>query len=86
MIRKPPGAEQESKAHAAVGRAIEIGGDVRDASKKGGQLLGKGCGIYLAVVMAFGLLMSSTPLWFKALVLALGYGAYRLLKAAAGRV
>lgn len=85
MIRKPPGAEQESKAHAAVGRAIEIGGDVRDASKKGGRILGKGCGIYLVVVMAFGLLMSNTPWWFKGLVLLLGYGAYRLVRSAAKR-
>ena len=83
MIRKPPGAEQESKAHAAVGKAIEIGGEVKEATQKGSQLLGKGCALYLGIAMAFGLLLSSTPLWFKALVLALGYGAYRLIKAAA---
>ena len=82
MIRKPPGAEKESTAHAAVGKAIDIGGDVRDATQRGSQLLGKGCAIYLALAMAFGLLTSSTPLWFKGLVLVLGYGAYRLIKAA----
>ncbi len=83
MIRKPPGAERESTAHAAVGRAIDIGGEVRDVSRKGGQLLSKGCLVYLGLAMAFGLIMSSTPIWFKALLLALGYGAYRLFKAAA---
>ena len=85
MIRKPAGAERESKAHAAVGRAIEVGEDVRDAGRKGGQLLGKGCGIYLAIAMTFGLLTSSTPLWFKAAVLAVAYGIYRLVKAVAKR-
>ena len=86
MIRKPPGSERESKAHEVVGKAMEVGGEVRDASRKGGQLLGKGCAIYFAIAMAFGLLVSSTPLWFKALVLALGYGAYRLIKAAGKRL
>ncbi len=85
MIRKPPGSERESKAHEAVGRAIEIGGEVRDATQKGSQLLGKGCFLYLAIAMAFGLLMSDTPLWFKALVAGLAYGAYRLFKAAQQR-
>ena len=85
MIRKPPGAEQESKAHAAVGRAIEFGAEAKEVTQKGGQLLSKGCMIYLAAAMAFGLIMSSTPLWFKALVLALGYGGYRLVKAAGKR-
>jgi hypothetical protein len=85
MIRKPPGSEQESKTHAAVGRAIEVGGEVRDASRKGGQLLGKGCFVYLGIAMGIGVLVSSTPLWFKALLLALGYGGYRLVKAAGAR-
>ena len=85
MIRKPPGAERESTAHATVGRAMEIGGEVRDASRKGGQLLGKGCALYFALAMGFGLLVSSTPLWFKGLVLLLGYGAYRLIRAAGRR-
>jgi hypothetical protein len=80
MIRKPPGSERESTAHAAVGKAIEIGGEVRETAQKGGQLLGKGCAIYFAIAMAFGLLMSDTPIWFKALLLALGYGAYRLAR------
>ena len=85
MIRKPPGAERESTAHAAVGKAMEIGGEVGEAAQKGGQLLGKGCALYFAIAMAFGLLMSDTPLWFKALVLMLGYGGYRLIKAASQR-
>ena len=86
MIRKPPGAERESKAHAAVGKAIEIGGEVGQAARTGGRLLNKGCLIYLGIAMAFGLLVSSTPLWFKALVLALAYGAYRLVKAVVRRL
>ena len=85
MIQKPPGAERESSAHAAVGRAIEIGGEVRDVSRKGSQLLGKGCAIYFGLAMAFGLIISNTPVWFKAMMLALGYGGYRLIKAAAAR-
>ena len=86
MIRKPPGAERESTAHAAVGRAIDIGSEVGEAAQKGGQLLGKGCALYLCIAMAFGLLVSSTPIWFKALLLALGYGGYRLFKAASARL
>ena len=85
MIQKPPGAERESTAHAAVGRAIELGGEVREVSRQGSQLLGKGCTIYLAIAMSFGLLMSSTPIWFKALLFGLGYGIYRLIKAARER-
>ena len=86
MIQKPPGAERESSAHAAVGRAIELGGEVRDVSRKGSQLLGKGClWIYFLPMMAFGVLMSDTPIWFKALLFALGYGIYRLIKAARDR-
>jgi hypothetical protein len=86
MIRKPAGAERESGAHAAVGRAIEIGGEVGEAAQKGGQLLGKGCALYFAIAMAFGLLMSNTPIWFKALLLLLGFGAYRLIKAVRERM
>jgi hypothetical protein len=80
MIQKPPGAERESKAHAAVGRAIEIGGDVKEASRKGGRMVAKGYLLWFGVMMGFGLIMSSTPWWFKALLLALGYGGYRLLR------
>lgn len=85
MIRKPPGVEKESKAHAAVGKAIEIGGDVKDVTRKGGQLLGKGCALWFGAVMAFGVVMSDTPIWFKALLLMLGYGIWRLIKAAGQR-
>lgn len=86
MIRKPPGSERESTAHAAVGKAMEIGGEVGEAAQKGSKLIGKGCTLYLAIAMAFGLLMSDTPIWFKALLLLLGYGGYRLFKAAAKRL
>ena len=85
MIRKPPGAEQESRTHAAVGRAMEVGGEVKEAAQRSQQLLSKGCLIYLAIAMAFGLLLSDTPLWFKALLLMLGYGGYRLIKTASRR-
>lgn len=76
MIRKPEGKEQESKAHRAVGRAMDAGGSVRDASVKGARIAG---GCYLAVfltMMMFGLVTSATPLWFKAIgiaLLALGF-------------
>ena len=76
MIRKPEGQEQESKAHRAVGRAMDVGGGVRDASRKGARIAG---GCYLAgllTMMMFGLLLSATPLWFKAtglVLLALGF-------------
>ena len=76
MIRKPEGEEQESKAHRAVGRAIEVGGEVRNATRKGARIA-RGC--YLAAfltMMMFGLLLSATPLWFKALgvvLFALGF-------------
>jgi hypothetical protein len=87
MIRKPPGAERESTAHAAVGRAVEIGGEVRDVSRRTSQLVGKGClFLWFLPMMAFGLLMSDTPWWFKLLLLAVGYGIYRLIKAVAVRV
>lgn len=81
MIRKPQGDERESKARAAVGRAIEIGGEVRDVSRRGGQALSIGCIYYLLAIMAFGLVMSSTPWWFKAIGLALFFGAWRLFRA-----
>lgn len=32
-------------------------------------------------LMAFGLVTSSTPLWFKALLLLMGFGVHRLVKA-----
>jgi hypothetical protein len=81
MIRKPSSAEQESRAHATVGRAMDIGGELRDVSVQAGRAAGA---LYVKIfigLMAFGLVTSSTPLWFKALLLALGYGVYRLIKA-----
>ena len=76
MIRKPEGQEQESKAHRSVGRAMDVGGGIRDASRKGARIAG---GCYLAAfltMMMFGLLLSDTPLWFKAIgfvLFALGF-------------
>jgi hypothetical protein len=86
MIRKPTSAERESRAHASVGRAMEIGGDVRDVSRRAARAAGA---LYLKLfllMMAFGLIVSGTPIWFKALVLAMGYGIYRLIKAYQGRI
>ena len=81
MIRKPLGTEQESKAHAAVGRAIEVGGEVKQAAQKGSRLAGIGCMFYLALAMGFGLIMSSTPWWFKAGGLLILFVLYRMVKA-----
>ena len=81
MIRKPEGQEQESQAHRTVGRAIDIGSTVRDASIKGARIAG---GCYLAgllVMLMFGLLLSATPVWFKAIgfvLLAMGFRFVRL--------
>lgn len=87
MIRKPAGAERESSAHAAVGRAIEIGGEIREVSNKGGMLLSKGClFIYFVPMLIFGVVTSDTPIWFKALLLMLGYGAFRIVRSASRRV
>lgn len=80
MIRKPEGEEQESKAHRAVGRAMDIGGNVRDASITGARMAG---GCYLAgflALMMFGLLFSATPLWFKAIGLVLLVVAFRFVR------
>ena len=80
MIRKPEGQEQESKAHRAVGRAMEVGGGVRDASRKGARIAG---GCYLAALltmMMFGLLLSATPLWFKAIGLVLFALSFRFVR------
>jgi hypothetical protein len=80
MIRKPEGQEQESKAHRAVGRVMDVGGTVRDASVKGARIAG---GCYLAgflIIMMFGLLVSATPLWFKAIGLVLLAVAFRFVR------
>jgi hypothetical protein len=80
MIRKPEGQEQESTAHRAVDRAMEVGGNVRDASIAGARIAG---GCYLAgflVLMMFGLLFSSTPLWFKAVGFVLLVVAFRFVR------
>lgn len=76
MIVKPVGEERESRAHAAVGEALRVGHEVRRAGRRGAMATGSVMlRIWLALA-AFGLLFSSTPLWFKALglgVFALGY-------------
>lgn len=80
MIRKPEGHEQESKAHRTVGRAMEVGGEVRNASITGARIAG---GCYLAgllTMMMFGLLLSATPLWFKAIGLVLFALAFRFVR------
>jgi hypothetical protein len=80
MIRKPEGQEQESKAHRAVGRAMDVGGNVRDASIKGARIAG---GCYLAgllAMMMFGLLLSATPLWFKGIGIALLAVGFRFVR------
>lgn len=81
MIRKPGSSERRSTAHEAVGRAIDLGGEARQVSKQAAKVAGNGCAIYFVGIMAFGLLVSGTPWWFKALILALGVGIYQAKKA-----
>lgn len=85
MIRKPPGTERESTAHAAVGRVIDAGADVGEAAKRGWKAYQTGAAWYVGIGMGFALIMSATPIWFKGAMLALGYGAYRLLKGTSAR-
>ena len=86
MIRKPDGAEQESAAHEAVGKAIRIGGEVRDVGDKGVRVVRIGCIYWLLGIMAFGLITSSTPLWFKGLGLLIFAGLFSLAKKWARRL
>jgi hypothetical protein len=74
MIRKPTRIDRESKAHVAVGRAMEAGATVRDVSARTGKAVSRG---YILLVLCFAFLAaltSSTPLWFKAICM-LGIGA-----------
>lgn len=81
MIDKPTDAQNESKAHAAVGRAIAAGSAVRETSQRAGRAIGSGCTTVFIGVLAFGLIMSSTPWWFKLLGLAAGAGIYAVIGA-----
>jgi hypothetical protein len=59
---------------------MEVGGEVRQASVKGARIAG---GCYLAAMltmMVFGLLLSATPLWFKATGLVLFALAFRFVR------
>lgn len=80
MIRKPETTEKESRAHAAVGRGLDAGAQGLEAADRGFRLMSRGCLLYLAVGSAIALVVSSTPIWFKAVVLAIGYGIYRLVR------
>jgi hypothetical protein len=80
VIKKPSGAEQEDRLHAAVGSVLEVGEGVAAAGlkvRRGGQYAGA---YYLFGVMGFGLLFSSTPIWFKLLLLGAGYWLFRRWK------
>jgi hypothetical protein len=80
MIVKPSEQEQESRAHAVVGEALRVGGEVRRAGRRGAMATGSmALRIWLALA-AFGLLVSSTPLWFKLLGLIVFAIGYRLLR------
>lgn len=65
MIRKPANLERESRAHAAVGRAMEVGNAVGKEAQHASQALRSGFLILFLGMMAFGLLTSGTPWWFK---------------------
>ncbi|MEO6256354.1 MAG: hypothetical protein ABIO69_06060 [Sphingomicrobium sp.] len=80
MIRKPSGEQQEDRLHAAVGSVIETGAQVRAAGRTARKAGSKVVLYYLFGMMGFGLLMSSTPIWFKAVLGGLGYGLFRLAK------
>ena len=80
MIRKPSGAEQESRLHAAVGSAIETGADVRAVGRKAGRVGSKIYLYYFFGMMGFGLLFSSTPIWFKLILFGGGWWAFKAWK------
>jgi hypothetical protein len=76
MIRKPPGSayERESVGHAAVARAAQIGEEVRTGARRTGYAVSGTFMVLWLGMMAFGLLMSGTPAWFKLPGL-IGFGA-----------
>jgi len=80
MIRKPSGAEQEDRLHAAVGSVLQTGAEVRAAGRTV-QKAGRKVGLYYFFgMMGFGLLFSSTPIWFKLVVAGGGYWLYKVSK------
>jgi hypothetical protein len=80
MIRKPFGAQRESRAHVAVGRAIDVGSAAGKSAQQGARMLNSGCLMLFLLMMAFGLLTSATPWWFKLPGLALFGGAIYLVR------
>jgi len=80
MIRKPSGVEQEDRLHAAVGSVIQTGAEVRAVGRKV-QRKGRMIGVYYVFgMMGFGLLFSSTPIWFKLIVAGIGYWLFKVWK------
>lgn len=80
MIRKPSGVQQEAKLHAAVGSVIHTGAEVRAVARKM-RLQGRMIGVtYIFVMMGFGLLFSSTPIWFKLVLFGGGYWLFKMWK------
>ena len=80
MIRKPSGVEQEDRLHAAVGTVIQTGAKVRAAGRTV-QKAGRKVGLYYIFgMMGFGLLVSSTPFWFKGIVAAAGFWLFKVWK------
>lgn len=77
MIVKPTGSEPEDRLRVVVGDVMEAGAKARSATRKAGRFGAKALLYYFVVVMMFGLLFSSVPIWFKALVCAGVYMAYR---------
>lgn len=84
MIQKPPGAdreEEESRAHAAVGKAIDVLPEIREATKQTARVAGGCYGTWLLALAPIFVLISSTPWWFKLLCLAgIGWLFYRKWK------
>lgn len=80
MIRKPSGAQQEDRLHAAVGSVIETGASVRAAGRTA-QKAGRKVGLhYIFGMMGFGLLFSSTPIWFKLILFGGGWWIFKVWK------
>lgn len=77
MIVKPTGAEQEDRLHAAVGSVVEAGAKVRTATRTAKRFGWNALVYYFFGVMMIGLMFSSTPIWFKAM---LGMGMYMLFR------
>lgn len=80
MIRKPSGADQEDRLHAAVGSVIQTGAEVRAVGRKAGRVGAKIYLYYFVGMMGFGLLVSSTPIWFKLILFGGGYWLFKVWK------